>query len=172
MFQWALVAGLPPTPKAMASTKSQQTLNLKSLMENLPFFAESPRGIDCFFATARIAYQWWNQEEAVGSIEGDVFVEQNFVSQKSIATATVNFRLLPGDEISEAIEQVRQKINDERIKISNANSFLAVASTVTSTNSFAFRKVYETIKKTSASRPRKFWSSLSLSVLFAPERTP
>lgn len=67
----------------------------------------------------------------------------------TLATATVNFRLLPGDEIKEVIELVRQKIDDERVKISTANSFLAEASSVTSVNSLAFEKVNEAVLKTS-----------------------
>jgi carboxypeptidase PM20D1 len=78
----------------------------------------------------------------------DAGIKDNVVP--TIAKATVNFRLLPGDEIKDVTEQVRKKINDERVKISNANSFLAEASAVTPTNSFAFKKVNETIKKTSA----------------------
>jgi carboxypeptidase PM20D1 len=78
----------------------------------------------------------------------DAGIKDNVVP--TIAKATVNFRLLPGDEIKDVTEQVRKKINDERVKITNANSFLAEASAVTPTNSFAFKKVNETIKKTSA----------------------
>ena len=78
----------------------------------------------------------------------DAGIKDNVVP--TIAKATVNFRLLPGDEIKEVTEQVKQKINDERVKISNANSFLAEASAVTPTHSFAFKKVNETIRKTSA----------------------
>ncbi len=78
----------------------------------------------------------------------DAGIKDNVIP--TIATATVNFRLLPGDEISEVIEQVKQKIDDEQVKISHANSFLAEASAVTPANGFAFKKVNETIKKTSA----------------------
>ncbi len=78
----------------------------------------------------------------------DAGIKDNVVP--TIARATVNFRLLPGDEIKEVTERVEQKINDERVIISNANSFLAEASAATPTNSFAFNKVNETINKTSA----------------------
>jgi carboxypeptidase PM20D1 len=78
----------------------------------------------------------------------DAGIKDNVVP--TVAKATVNFRLLPGDEINEVIEQVKLKVNDERVKISNANSFLAEASAVTPTNSFAFKKINETIQKTSA----------------------
>jgi carboxypeptidase PM20D1 len=77
----------------------------------------------------------------------DAGIKDNVVP--TLATATVNFRLLPGDEIKEVTEQVRNKINDDRVKISNANSFLAEASAVTSVSSLAFEKVNSTIKKTS-----------------------
>ena len=77
----------------------------------------------------------------------DAGIKDNVVP--TVAKATVNFRLLPGDEINEVIEQVKLKVNDERVKISNANSFLAEASAVTPTNSFAFKKINETIQKTS-----------------------
>jgi carboxypeptidase PM20D1 len=78
----------------------------------------------------------------------DAGIKDNVVP--TIAKATVNFRLLPGDEINEVIEQVKLKVNDERVKISSANSFLAEASAVTPTNSYAFEKVNKTIKKSSA----------------------
>jgi carboxypeptidase PM20D1 len=77
----------------------------------------------------------------------DAGIKDNVVP--TLATATVNFRLLPGDEIKEVTEQVRNKINDDRVKISNANSFLAEASAVTPVSSLAFEKVNSTIKKTS-----------------------
>jgi len=77
----------------------------------------------------------------------DAGIKDNVVP--TIAKATVNFRLLPGDEIAEVMEQVKLKVNDDRVKISNANSFLAEASAVTPTKSFAFNKVNEIIKKTS-----------------------
>lgn len=78
----------------------------------------------------------------------DAGIKDNVVP--TIAKATVNFRLLPGDKINEVIEQVKLKVNDERVKISSANSFLAEASAVTPTNNFAFEKVNETIRKSSA----------------------
>lgn len=78
----------------------------------------------------------------------DAGIKDNVVP--TLAKATVNFRLLPGDEINEVVGQVEEKINDNRVKISIANSFMTEASAVSPTSSYAYNKVNETLRKTSA----------------------
>lgn len=78
----------------------------------------------------------------------DAGIKDNVVP--TLAKATVNFRLLPGDEIDEVISQVKEKINDDGVKISAANSFMTEASAVTPVSSFAYSTVSETLRKTSA----------------------
>ncbi len=65
----------------------------------------------------------------------------------TVAKATVNFRLLPGDESVAVIERVKKLVNDDRVKIEIANPFVAEASSVTAVNSFAFQKVNHVIRK-------------------------
>ncbi|MCU0369172.1 MAG: M20 family peptidase [Cyclobacteriaceae bacterium] len=65
----------------------------------------------------------------------------------TVAKATVNFRLLPGDLSEEIIEEVKRKINDERVKVEYTRAFVSEASAVTSAASVAYQKVDEAIKK-------------------------
>lgn len=65
----------------------------------------------------------------------------------TVAKATVNLRLLPGDLSDAVTEQVRKKINDERVKIQNKNSFYSEATPVTPADSEGYKKVDEAIKK-------------------------
>jgi carboxypeptidase PM20D1 len=65
----------------------------------------------------------------------------------TLAKATVNLRLLPGDLSEEVINEVRRKINDERVKVEYTKAFVSEASVVTSASSIAYQKVDEAIKK-------------------------
>jgi carboxypeptidase PM20D1 len=68
----------------------------------------------------------------------------------TIAKATINFRLLPGDSSSIVIERVKKIIDDERVKIISAKSFISEPSEVTPLDSYAYTKTEETIKKSFA----------------------
>lgn len=65
----------------------------------------------------------------------------------TVATATVNLRLLPGDLSEKVIEEVKRKINDERVKVENKNAFYSEATPVTPAGSVGYKKVDEAIKK-------------------------
>jgi carboxypeptidase PM20D1 len=65
----------------------------------------------------------------------------------TVAKAVVNFRLLPGDLSEKVIEEVKSKINDDRVKVNNKNSFFSEATAVTSAESTGYRKIDEAIKK-------------------------
>jgi len=58
----------------------------------------------------------------------------------TLATATVNLRLLPGDSSSAIVQEVVRRINDDRVKV-NIKSFVREATSVTLPESFGFRKV-------------------------------
>ena len=66
----------------------------------------------------------------------------------TLATATVNFRLLPGDKSSDVIARVKQLINDDRIKMNIANGLVSEASGVASEDGFGYKSVEETVRKT------------------------
>ena len=72
-------------------------------------------------------------------------IKDNVVPTK--AKATVNFRLLPGDESTEVIIRVQKIINDERVKVSVYDGSFSEASAVTTTTSMAYQLVESTIKK-------------------------
>ena len=59
-------------------------------------------------------------------------------------TATVNFRLLPGDSVSAVIQQVRKIINDPEIRVATLGEGRA-ASPVSGTDNSAFRALQRTI---------------------------
>jgi carboxypeptidase PM20D1 len=65
----------------------------------------------------------------------------------TIAKATINFRLLPGDSSRIVIERVKKIIDDERVNIQSAKSFISEPSEVTPIDSYAYSKTEETIKK-------------------------
>ncbi len=75
----------------------------------------------------------------------DAGVKDNVVP--TVATATVNFRLLPGDLSEKVIEEVKRKIADDRVKVENKNPFFSEATPVTSAESSGYKKVDEAIKK-------------------------
>ena len=66
----------------------------------------------------------------------------------TVAQATVNFRLLPGDRSETIIERVKEIINDDRVQVNSTPGFISEASAVTSEESYAYKKIDETVKKT------------------------
>ena len=64
----------------------------------------------------------------------------------TVAKATVNLRLLPGDNSDKIIAQIKDIIQDDRIVISKLST-LAEASAVTPVKSFGYAKVSKAIKK-------------------------
>ncbi len=66
----------------------------------------------------------------------------------TLAQATVNFRLLPGDSSSGVMERVKKIIDDERVTVSAFNNFKGEPSSITSEDSFAYKKTDEIAKKT------------------------
>ena len=66
----------------------------------------------------------------------------------SQASATVNFRLLPGDGSEEVISRVEEIIGDERVNVSVLSGFLAEPSIVTPTDGFGFKYVTQAVHQT------------------------
>lgn len=74
-------------------------------------------------------------------------MKDNVVPTK--AKATINSRLLPGDNSNEVIERVKSIINDERVKIERLEKgAMAEASAVSPTDGFGYRTVDVAIKQT------------------------
>ncbi|QOI96787.1 MAG: M20/M25/M40 family metallo-hydrolase [Flammeovirgaceae bacterium] len=65
----------------------------------------------------------------------------------TVATAVVNFRLLPGHTSDQVIEEVKKKINDERVNVAPLNKNVSEPSPVTPINGFGYQKIASTIKK-------------------------
>jgi carboxypeptidase PM20D1 len=65
----------------------------------------------------------------------------------TVANATVNLRLLPGDSTTAVMTKLKQIIDDERVKIAPLTEFLAEPSEVTPANGFAYKKIDQVIKK-------------------------
>jgi carboxypeptidase PM20D1 len=65
----------------------------------------------------------------------------------TVATATVNIRMLPGDGSQEILERLRSIIHDDRVKLTPMTAFAAEPSDVTSPESFAYRKIDMIIKR-------------------------
>ncbi len=63
------------------------------------------------------------------------------------ASATINFRLKPGDTIEEVIQYVKETINDERIEI-QARSNKRNASKLSDSDAFGFKIIQSTIMET------------------------
>jgi len=74
----------------------------------------------------------------------DAGIKDNVVP--TVAKATVNLRLLPGDLSDAVIAEVINKIDDDRVKV-NRLKMAAEASPVTSAASIGYQKVDEAIKK-------------------------
>ncbi len=66
----------------------------------------------------------------------------------TVATAVVNLRLLPGHLSAQAIKEVRDKINDERVKVEPLNKNVSEPSPVTPVNGFGYRKIASAIQRT------------------------
>jgi carboxypeptidase PM20D1 len=65
----------------------------------------------------------------------------------TVAEATVNFRLLPGDSASAIIQQVKKIVHDDRVEIQVKNNNIAEGTPSASANSVAFKKVDSLIKR-------------------------
>jgi carboxypeptidase PM20D1 len=65
----------------------------------------------------------------------------------TVAKATVNFRLLPGDSADQVIARVRKVINDDRVTVAPFNNFKGEPTGVTSESSFAYKKADLTAKR-------------------------
>lgn len=65
----------------------------------------------------------------------------------TIAKATINFRLLPGDSADKVIQRVKEVINDDRVTVSTFNNFKGEPTGVTPEDSFAFKKTEVVVKK-------------------------
>jgi carboxypeptidase PM20D1 len=65
----------------------------------------------------------------------------------TVATATVNLRLLPGDLTENVINEVRNKVGDPRVKVENKNPFVSEATPVTSAENLGYKKIDEAVKK-------------------------
>lgn len=70
--------------------------------------------------------------------------KENVIPQ--FASATVNFRILPGESIESVIKHVKNTINDNRIKIKEG-AFSTEASKVASTNSLGYQAIHKTISQ-------------------------
>jgi len=74
----------------------------------------------------------------------DAGVKDNVVP--TVAKATVNLRLLPGDLSTKVIEEVKKKIGDERVKVEQ-RAFHSEASPVTPAESNGYKMVDQSIKR-------------------------
>lgn len=64
----------------------------------------------------------------------------------TLATATINFRLLPGDKAEAVISKIKEVIADDRVKVTVFGNGFSEASEVTSMNSGGYRKIEKAIK--------------------------
>ncbi|HRJ30658.1 MAG TPA: M20 family peptidase [Cyclobacteriaceae bacterium] len=65
----------------------------------------------------------------------------------TVATAVVNFRLLPGHLSGQVIEDVKIKIDDKRVNVAPLNNNVSEPSAVTPVKSFGYQKIAATIQK-------------------------
>jgi len=65
-------------------------------------------------------------------------------------TAVVNFRLLPGDSSARVIREVKEKINDDRVRVTPFGEFISEPTDITSTDGPGYKLVEETVHKTFA----------------------
>ena len=68
----------------------------------------------------------------------------------TLATATVNLRLLPGDKVSDILEQVNKTIADPQVKVEKKSGFSSESSAVTEVASFGFQSVAKAVQRASA----------------------
>lgn len=73
-------------------------------------------------------------------------MKDNVVPSK--VTATVNLRLLPGDNSEKVLAEIKNTINDDRVVITPLMAFLAEPTTSSPENGFGYQIVSETIRKT------------------------
>jgi carboxypeptidase PM20D1 len=66
----------------------------------------------------------------------------------SHARAVVNFRILPGDSVTDVVDHARRVINDSRVEVRVAAGFSAEPSAVSSAESVSFRKLERAIRST------------------------
>jgi carboxypeptidase PM20D1 len=62
------------------------------------------------------------------------------------AKAVVNFRILPGDTVATVVEHVKRVVADDRVEVKLSGRFSAEPSTVSSTESTAFRSLERSIR--------------------------
>lgn len=67
----------------------------------------------------------------------------------SVAEATINFRIVPGDSIASVVEHVREVVDDDRVEVAIGGRFSAEPSNVSSTDSESFRTLDRTIRTVS-----------------------
>ena len=72
-------------------------------------------------------------------------VKENVLPQE--ATATVNFRLFPGDTIEDVLRHVEDAIDDDRVRIKPRGAFRSEAPPVSSTTSAGWRVVERTVRQ-------------------------
>jgi carboxypeptidase PM20D1 len=65
----------------------------------------------------------------------------------TVARAIVNLRLLPGDKAEDIVAEVKLSINDNRVRVGYKKGFYSEASGVTPEDSYAYRKIDSTIKR-------------------------
>lgn len=66
----------------------------------------------------------------------------------TLASASLNFRTLPGDSVASVFEHVRSVVDDPRIEIRQSGRFTAEPSEISSTRSAPFRTIERTIQRT------------------------
>lgn len=62
------------------------------------------------------------------------------------ATATINFRILPGETVESVTERVKEVIDDNRIEIKVLRKFVSQPSPVSDPNALGFERIHQTIK--------------------------
>jgi carboxypeptidase PM20D1 len=62
------------------------------------------------------------------------------------ATATINFRILPGETVETVVERVKDVIDDERIQVNVLKKFISQPSPVSDPEAPGFERIHRTIK--------------------------
>ncbi|MFD1144035.1 M20 family peptidase [Larkinella insperata] len=62
------------------------------------------------------------------------------------ATATINFRILPGETVESVAERVKEVIDDERVQVKVLRKFVSQPSPVSDPNALGFERIHQTIK--------------------------
>ncbi|MFC5410458.1 M20 family peptidase [Larkinella bovis] len=62
------------------------------------------------------------------------------------ATATINFRILPGETVETVVERIKEIIDDERIQIKVLQKFVSQPSPVSDPKALGFERIHQTIK--------------------------